>query len=451
MSKILENTGKWLIYFILLCIFVILICVYIQNILLKQILTNMYNTIGNHKPKLEELIEYCNNNIPYYMNNKINTVNKFNIRNNYQSFFNKGKYDKRMEWTINSANNSWTELKDVKKKNMTIFGFFWTLIGLLSGKSVAQVTGGTSGEYYYQWYDLNDLWWGGYSFVKGWHKMGWNPSEKILIYYFHGANSIKLLEYTNLLSFLPQYINVQVPTFTHKNDINDDSVIEFINKINKDKPELIISFPSVIFRVCQKIHEKNIKLLHIPKYMDLSADFLFTCQYRFIKSIFTYTDIRLSYGTIEFGQIAQQVPGEMYTYEVYEDVAYVENDENNNLIVSAFNYKTLPLLKYKTDDKGIVSNLNDKQYIHNLVGKQNGSVDYLELDNIVNKLQEPNIINIRINNNNLILTILDNVEEIEKHFPTWNVIFDICNKNKCITQDTYNRKVTPVLKEYDYN
>jgi phenylacetate-coenzyme A ligase PaaK-like adenylate-forming protein len=463
--------------FVILFIVLMLLIYVIQEVVPKYVLKQMYSTVGTHHPEMYELWTYCKENVPYYSKSSsladIEAVDKRVIRENYSAFFSKEKYAKRMEWTMESSDNAWTAgLK--KSKKMTPLGAVRTAWGLVSGRSFAQVTGGTSGDYYYQWYDLRDVWWGGYSFVKGWQKMGWKPKDRILLYYFHGANSVKLLEYSNMLRWFPLSISVLVPSFTPNFDIDDKSVREFVRRINKEKPELIVSFPNVIFRVCQKMYEQSLVLTHIPKYMDLSADFLFTCQYAFIQRMFPETDIRMSYGAIEFGQIAQQVPGKMYTYEVYDDVAFVENDAENNIIVSAYNHRTIPLLRYKTDDKGRVRYEGKKQYIDNLVGKQNGIVDYIELDGFVNRLNHSsgngangNIINARIHpdTQTLILTALASVgrpdaaptdrRPVGRHLTVderWNgnIEVEVCTKQSCETRDSFNRKVTPILKEYDF-
>ena len=110
--------------------------------------------------------------------------------------------------------------------------------------------------------------------------MGWTANEKILLYYFHGSNSVKLINYLNLTNLYSL-----VPILDNNGDITLESAKSFVNNINNYKPELIVSFPSLIYRICQLIYENNLSLTYIPKYMDISADFLFTCQYKFIKEI----------------------------------------------------------------------------------------------------------------------------------------------------------------------
>ena len=63
-----------------------------------------------------------------------------------------------------------------------------------SGYAFANITGGSSGQYFYQWYNLEDTKFGAYTFIKCWENMGWTPNDKILLYYFHGSNSIKFIK-----------------------------------------------------------------------------------------------------------------------------------------------------------------------------------------------------------------------------------------------------------------
>lgn len=431
------------------------IIVMIAKLLPSLVLHNMVSTISQHKPTLQGLVNYCCTHVPFYQrySNHVPIITKHDIMQNYKDFFTQGKYGQRIQWTMDTSANSWTQTSNgvSKTSNQASLSFLQSLYlayQLCLGRSIAQVTGGSSGNYFYQWYGINDLWWGAYSFIRGWVNMGWYPGDSTLVYYFHGANSIKLLKHVH-------GITVLVPKFTSAYDIDVASAQQFIDIINNKKIELVVSFPSVIFRVCQLMYRHGIRLTHVPRCMDLSADFLFTCQYQFIQQMFPSTDIRMSYGTIEFGQIAQQVPNHMFLYEVYDDVAYVENDKDGNLVVSAFNYKTLPLLRYRTDDKGKVVHVQGKQYIENLVGKQNSYIDYIDVDRSINDINIDGllVINARfhIQHKTVILSVIDTYHAyLPRIFQGFDVVIEVCSHDQCNTVDTYNRKNTPILKEYDY-
>lgn len=408
-------------------------------------------------------IRYCRSNVEFYRATSgawPDPVSKGTIAKSQHLFFSGDAYQKRISWTERTSINSWAQRTgtDSTKTSemMGLTGALSVAYGLWRGRSVAQMTGGSSGNYFFQWFTAKDFWWGAYSFVRGWEAMGWRPTDPVLVYYFHGANSIKLLK------FLPG-IQVLVPQFTKEFDISDESVSEFIDQLTRNRIQMVVSYPNIMYRVCQKLYARGIRQLdHSPKCIDLSADFLFTCQYEFIRSFFPGTDIRMTYGTIEFGQIAQQVPGHMYTYRVYSDVAYVESIQGN-LVVTAFNYSTLPMLRYMTDDKGIVIERDGTQYIENLVGKQNTSIDYLVVDAMLNKLNvelaEKPVTNARFSSDLLRVYITctrhlsaRELQLVKESFSDYDVSIDSCIANEtCPTRDPYKRKVTPILKEYEYN
>jgi hypothetical protein len=390
--------------------------------------------------------------IPYYNHTQdtdsLPIVTKQQISKNPDLFCNRNVV--KITSSIHSANNSWTD-KDKILDDISYFDFLAYVYGLFTGKAIAHVSGGTSGNYFYQWYTLDEYIKGTYGFFKCWINMGWKYDDNIFVYYFHGANSVKLL---NKLSFLRNVYSMS-PELDEHGDIKESALYDMIDCINKFKPELIVSFPSIIFRLSQLIYMKNIQLQHIPKCMDLSADFLFTCQYKFICSVFKNCDIRLSYGTIEFGQIAQQLPNRMFDYIVFDDIADVENDKNNHLIVTNYLFTTQPILRYLTDDKGVVVREDGKTVILNLIGKGNDTFDYITLDTFINRCKY-SIINLRIDvqNKRVFVTTLqetdvDNINfYFQGYFNNYKIQTEMCKLDKCDTKDRYDRKNTPILNEY---
>jgi hypothetical protein len=436
-------------------ILIILILVYLINIIIKNKIKYIYNKCNQiiNIDKKKFINDVCKS-IPFYKKYNIRSlpiVTKKYINNNQKLFLNENI--EKIHSSVNSANNAWTEKKNIVN-DISYYKFIIYLYGLFNNKAIAHVSGGSSGNYFYQWYTIDEYEKGLYGFFKSWINIGWKYNDRLLLYYFHGSNSIKLL---NKINFIQNICSV-CPNLDENGDISEKSLYEFIYYINNFKPVLIVSFPNIIFRISQLIYMKNIELKHIPKCMDLSADFLFTCQYKFICSIFKNCDIRLSYGTIEFGQIAQQIPNRMFDYIVFHDIVDVENDENNNLIITNYLFTTQPIIRYLTDDKGTIVNENGKIIIHNLIGKSNNMYDYIWLDNIINKCTY-SIINLRINDHDkiLIITILyeNNANDIKKYFSNYFYKYIIetetCSKKKCDTNDRYDRKNTPIMNEFFYH
>lgn len=401
--------------------------------------------------RLNKLIDFIQSNIPYYKDHPISIIDKSTILNHEALFMTRNNYEKRMLWTKTYAHNSWTE-KQAKKEKISFLECTRIFIGLMRGYSLAQVTGGSSGQFFYQWYSFNDLLWGIYSFTKGWINMGWSPEKSAVVYYFHGSNTVQLLKY------LPskKIFSIEPELTEDGNDITDRSFHAFLECLESTRPYLLITFPNLLFRLCQKIYSTRHKLKYQPRAIDISADFLFTCQYQFIQSLFTQSDIRMSYGTVEFGQIAQQVPDNLYTYQVYNDLCYIENN-HNYLVVTHLRYRTMPLVRYQTDDIGHVYWKDKHQYINGLVGKQNKHYDFLAFDSEVNKInQDRNIINIKIDDSQGIhyyvvknKTLMD-VHKLKNISHDNKIIVLDCNENSCRSTDQYNRKVTPILNEFRF-
>lgn len=410
------------------------------------------------------IVIFCQTHVPYYQKyqgkpfQEVDMIDKQSLRNEGKWMMDRHGVEKRMEWTERTSQNVWTDKRDEETiSTISLWEALSMVIGILQGKALAQVTGGTSGQYFYQWYAWNELWWGIYSFFRGWVNLGWTPKKRVMIFYSHGSNSIKLLHY------FPGWI-VVTPVFTAQGkDLTPASVQDFLHHLETKKPFLVVTFPNVLFRICQHIYASGYTLSHNPTAFDISADFLFTCQYRFIQSIFPYSDIRMSYGTMEFGQIAQQIPHELYTYEVYSELAYVESDQNR-LVVTHYRYHTLPIVRYRTDDVGHVRHVrkeSQRQFIDRLVGKQPKGMDYYRLDAQINEMNsENNIIHLRMNAQQTFYQLIVKTKQgLTPSF--WKSIRNItgdqaqieimtCDQTACPSIDHYQRKNTPILNEYHY-
>ena len=433
---------------IIIIIITVILVIYKFREYVENTKYELYNTNKNRcNIDKSGFIKEVKKSIPYYANlkgDKLPIVSKSKISSQSNMFMN--KYVGKIENSVNTSNNNWAT-KKITQEDASVYECITYIYNLYNGKAIANITGGSSGNYFYQWYTLDEYKRGLYGFFKCWINMGWTPKERVMLYYFHGSNAVKLL---NVIP-LPNITSI-VPKLTKDGDISLQSAKEFINHMNTQKPELIVSYPSLIFRISQLVYQHDLIILHCPKYMDLSADFLFSCQYNFIKSVFKDTDIRLSYGTIEFGQIAQQIPGKMYDYEVFDDIVDVENDTDNNLIITNYLFTTQPMIRYLTDDKGSVSVSSNGTIISNLVGKTHEKYDYILIDNMIES-NHNDIINIRIDKDSKIIYITTlskkyELQYINNYFKDHTIMYKVCGKRSCKTIDTYNRKNTPILKEY---
>ena len=179
------------------------------------------------------------------------------------------------------------------------------------------------------------------------------------------------------------------------------------------------------------------------------------------------SDIRLSYGTVEFGQIAQQTKEDNTVYEVFDEIVDIDNNEKNQLVITSYILKTQPLIKYCIDDYGEVYKRNGKTYIKNLIGKQakcisNNEFNVIKINDIINKIKKKELIIIDIKvkyiSKQIIFVMLKNIDkkmkrDIEDIFRNslgfysynFNFIFNFCGNKKCVNISNYNSKVIPVF------
>lgn len=391
-------------------------------------------------------------------------VNKQIISSNNEQFINPNV--QRMLNSVHTANSGWTDKKEKSIDNLDTGMFLDYAHGLYKGNAIAHISGGSSGAYFYQWYTPQEYIKGLYGFVRCWKNMGWKPQERILLMYFHNANSVKLLE--KITPFIRAHVLTYAPTCDMATgDITKKSLDEMFRLINDFKPSLLICFPNITYRFTEFMAKNNLRLDHVPKCMDLSGDFIFSAQYKFIQKHFPRCDIRLSYGSIEFGQIAQQIPGTMYDYEVFDDFADVENGDGN-LIVTNYLFTTQPIIRYKTDDIGHVVKDGTRTIIRGLVGKnkyaRNKLLDYIEIDNLINGFGigsgVPNpIINFRLSLSlkKIYITVFecgsDTKESIMDYFgkvysPMYSIEIRPLDSADFQVVDRYDRKNTPIVEEY---
>ncbi|MBA43064.1 MAG: hypothetical protein CMF62_03530 [Magnetococcales bacterium] len=417
-----------------------------------QIKNKIDSLVSIQKINKKDYLNYVSKNISYYKNRKyFQIIQKKDIRANPKAFYN--NFYNPMITTYKTAANNWGETNNVTAR-MSKYDSIKTSIKFLTNtrNAIPSATGGSSGKSFYQLYNYNDMLEGARGFLRCLVNLGYDyRKHSILLLYAHGNNFIQIL---NTLQYILPNFYAMIPKMDSKCDFTDKTVYEIFNIIENKKPNFVISFPSTIFRYCEKTLEKKLKHKHNPIGFDLSADFLLTCQYEFIKTIFPNSKVRMSYGTVEFGQIAQQKDDKNHlVYKVFDDLCEVSN-HNKNLVVTKFSYKVQPLINYMVDDHCEVYKIKGNTYIKNLVGKkhQDDKVDILKLDskiNMINKLVNNNIINAYYDDNNIYLSLknrnINNIGIISRYIP--NVIFKYCGLSNCKTLQKYCRKVIPYLKK----
>jgi hypothetical protein len=425
-----------LVSFIVIIIFVALCfkfySIYLLNSVYKEYLVDREQNTGDN---LQFTIDNALENIPCYAQISQRALTKKDLMND--SCINKTITPLR--FSIGMSTNSWS---DNTESTATIFGLIYTFLRFITSNTnaVAITTGGTSGNSFYYWYTVPEM----KEFIKSyfycWDTFGWDPSKKVLVYYGHPSGGLQMIKY-----FTGCNVRALVPVF-NKGDITEASIVEFISTIEYQRPFIVESMPNVIFRVAQYMYRKGIVLAHKLGGLSLSGDFLFECQYQFIKRVFQDVPIRLSYGTVEFGQIAQQASdGDLYTYKVFTPIAKVEN-VGKTLAITRYKYRNMPIIRYNIDDIGIVS--VDGNYIHNLVGKNKTNIDLIAISNLVHATNNDDIINVRVEGDTLRLVAVAPIPDRTlfnlQRQTGYAIRVDLCTEESCHTTDNLEKKVIPI-------
>jgi phenylacetate-coenzyme A ligase PaaK-like adenylate-forming protein len=347
--------------------------------------------------------------------NKIYKINKF-YNKKYTSFFSKYEY---------CNNTNFLEIPYLTKDELIEFNDFIitppykkchlecvkTCINDLlfydSNCAIGQSTGGTSGKNTFVWMNKYNTYLYSYTFITSFKKNGYNYGDKIMIFY--PSDSYFTNEYQKTNYYLVLLMNMYFLSFRK---IDKATTIEFVNSINKNRPDLVVIFPFVLVQLCINIHKYNIQLTHFPKNINLSGEFLLNCSLNFCKKTFMNSNIESTYGAVEFGEIAHQIKGDKNTFEVFNQFCYLENKDDKIVVTSLIN-NTFPIIRYVMEDIGTIVNENGKQYIKNLIGKNSNQISIhkikfssLDVDKLIDYVNiYDNIISIVIKYDNVSIDI----------------------------------------------
>lgn len=240
--------------------------------------------------------------------------------------------------------------------------------------SVPISTGGSSGVPSFRWLDHEDGNAMAQSFLESFRRNGWKDGDNFIVFY--PLQSYFTDSYAHFSSLLNMLFGFTMVPFTH---ITTNSVHRLLDSLKKHKPSLLVIFPCVLQRVAEIMREENIPPVRGLKYINLSGEFLMDCSKSFIQEYFPDSDIQTTYGAVEFGEIAHQSgPKSSYDYDVFPEFAYVEQGEENSLIVTALQQTAFPMIRYVMDDRGdVITRSDGSQKILNLDGRHSDYISSL--------------------------------------------------------------------------
>jgi phenylacetate-coenzyme A ligase PaaK-like adenylate-forming protein len=213
-----------------------------------------------------------------------------------------------------------------------------------------------------------------FTFFKCWYRMGWRPGEKMMIFYPKNTYNIDEMVKFNRFSWLTGF---RYHLFDH---VDDNTVREFVDDINRFRPKLLLVFPSPMNMIAHTIRKLNLPLRHQPELINVSGETFFDCQRRNIESVFTRSKIEDSYGSVELGEIAHETNGGL---EVFANVAYIETEKNDagqpEMIVTRLHLTDFPFIRYRMKDLAEIEILqdesgNERQVITRIEGKDSNYI-----------------------------------------------------------------------------
>lgn len=150
------------------------------------------------------------------------------------------------------------------------------------------------------------------------------------------------------------------PKYPKETELNEDRVNEFIEELNKIKPNVIDGFPSALREIANHIIKNNIQLQFKVESIVTGAELLTNEEREIISRAFN-TIVFNRYGGTESSVIAHeceyQAQNEHFLH-IQDDRLIVESDENNELIFTDLTTYSLPFIRYKNGDLGTI----DKEY-----------------------------------------------------------------------------------------
>jgi len=149
--------------------------------------------------------------------------------------------------------------------------------------------------------------------------------------------------------------------------LNDETVLVYINELNKIKPDFIRGFPSAINYLAVFILENKIQLAFDLKGVYLTAETIFPNQISNIKKSFK-CPVSLEYGHSEISVFAYTIddsyeyycsPFYGYTEIIGAEGMHVNVGEVGEIVVTGFYNKAMPFIRYKTGDLALFNGNKD--------------------------------------------------------------------------------------------
>jgi phenylacetate-CoA ligase len=160
-------------------------------------------------------------------------------------------------------------------------------------------------------------------------------------------------------------------TILSSSRMSDENLNNYVQKVNKIKPRLILGYANCIDELARFIQDHHLSVFSPPAIMT-SGSVLFPEFRTTIKDVFNTAEIFNRYGSREVGDIAcncekseglHLIPDIHYLEIVDDEGEEINQGETGNIIVTLLTNYTMPLIRYQIGDLGILSD-NNRQCGH---------------------------------------------------------------------------------------
>ena len=211
------------------------------------------------------------------------------------------------------------------------------------------------------------------------------------------------------IQFLKEIANNRTNIFIR--DFNKNSVIKYLNLLQKQKPRLLHGMPSQI----NELANSDYKKFSIP-IIETSGEILRSSQRENIEDFFS-TKVIDRYGLAESGIVAYQMP-KNDSLSVIDFHTFVEVDEKGEILITNLNNNVMPLIRYRTGDFcESIGKLNGIQQLKMLDGREhrlsfyeNNKINTATIEDLILTADAVKDLQFQINKDNQIIRIVIEIE-----------------------------------------
>lgn len=129
--------------------------------------------------------------------------------------------------------------------------------------------------------------------------------------------------------------------------LSQTNIPYYLADLNKFMPEVVNGFVSAIFELAEFIKRTNFKLKFVPKAIFTTSETLLPIHRILIEEVFQ-CKVYNQYASAEGAPFVTECTSGNLHYNL--DTGVIENDEDDNMIITSFTTKGTPLIRYKIGD-----------------------------------------------------------------------------------------------------